>query len=243
MTLRIGHRGAAGSAPENTLAAFRRAVELGVDGVEFDVHPTADGHLVVIHDPTLDRTTSGSGLVCRTPLNVVRSLDAGSWYRPQWAGERVPTLAEVVAAVPEPCRLFVELKAGSVRYPGVEERLVAELRRLGALPRAHVLSFDHHALRRIRALAPDLPTGMLYMGHPIDPVAMARGCGATALHPAWHYLTPEAVALAHASGLAVYAWTVNEPDEIALVRGCGVDGIVSDFPERLPPGPHHQSAR
>lgn len=233
MALRIGHRGAAGSAPENTLASFRRAVELGVDGVEFDVHPTADGHLVVIHDHALDRTTSGRGIVSQRPLAEIRSLDAGSWYGPEWAGERVPTLAEVVAALPERCRIFVELKAGSVRYPGVEERLVAELRRLGAFGRTQVSSFDHHALRRVRELAPELRTGMLYECRPIDPLTMARACGATALHPSWHYLTPEEVAAAHAAGLAVNIWTVNDSAAIALVRDCGVDGIISDFPERL----------
>lgn len=234
MVARIGHRGAAGTAPENTLASFRRAAALGCDGVEFDLHRTADGHLVVIHDPYLERTTSGRGLVRDTTLAGIRTLDAGGWKGPEFAGERVPTLAEVVRdPALQGLFLYVELKAGSIHYPGIEAQLAGELRALGCTGRVQVSSFDHVALKALRGLDPDLPLGMLYAGNLLDPVGMAQAIGANALHPAWEFVTPDLVRAAHAAGLQVNVWTVNAPEHVARMRACGVDGIMSDFPEIL----------
>ncbi|WP_375221992.1 glycerophosphodiester phosphodiesterase, partial [Symbiobacterium thermophilum] len=157
----IGHRGAAGTHPENTMVSFRRAFELGVDGIEFDVHRTADGHLVVIHDPAVDRTTDGSGLVMAMTLEQIRALDAGSWKDPRFAGERVPTLQELVRATPPGVRLYLELKAGSVHYPGIEQELVDLLKAEGVLDRTQVSSFDHRALVKLKEICPELPLGML----------------------------------------------------------------------------------
>lgn len=233
VVLRIGHRGASGTHPENTLAAFRQAAVLGADGIEFDVHRTRDGHLVVIHDPTLDRTTTLTGLVRDRTLAEVRGADAGSWKDPRFAGERVPLLEEVLREAPARLKLFLELKAGSIHYPGIEEDLVRMLRKEGALERVQVSSFDHHALLRLRQIAPELSLGMLYTCNPVDPVGMARAIGATALHPRFEWVTPELVQRAHASGLQVYTWTVNDSAWVAEMKRCGVDGIMSDFPDRI----------
>ncbi len=234
MAARIGHRGAAGTAPENTLISFRRAAALRCDGVEFDLHRTADGHLVVIHDERLDRTTTGHGLVRSATLAGIRTLDAGQWKGPEFGGERVPTLAEVVLD-PDLQGLFLhmEMKAGSLHYAGIEEQLVQELRELGCLHRVRVSSFDHVGLKQLHDLAPELPLGMLYDCNPLDPVGMAQAIGATALHPAWYFVTPQLVQAAHAAGLQVNVWTVNCPEVLAHVRNCGVDGIMSDFPDML----------
>jgi glycerophosphoryl diester phosphodiesterase len=231
--LKIGHRGAAASAPENTLVSFRRAVELGADAVEFDLHRTRDGRFVVIHDETLDRTTNGHGPVDARTFDELRRLDAGSWRGREFAGERIPTFEEVVAALPPRILLFAELKAGSSRAPGIEADLVRSIRALGAGDRVRVSSFDHRALATVRRLDPALQTGALFVFLPVDPVAIARSCGAQALHPSFHYVTPEVVAEAHAEGVAVNTWTVNEPADIARLRAMGVDGIFSDHPERL----------
>jgi glycerophosphoryl diester phosphodiesterase len=234
MTLCIGHRGAAGSTPENTLRSFRRARELGAAGVEFDVHRTADGHLVVIHDAWLDRTTTGSGLVRDLSLEQVRAADAGVTRGEQFRGERVPTLTEVIAEYPD--LLFLELKAGSIHYPGIEAELVDLLRQTGAASRTQVSSFDHHALLRIRELDPALETGLLHGCNLLDPVGAARAAGCTALHPEWYWVTPAYVARAHEAGLTVNVWTVNEPWLIEQMRRCGVDGIMTDYPERMKGG-------
>lgn len=234
MTLRIGHRGAAGTHPENTLASFRRAVEAGMDGIELDVHRTRDGHLVVIHDPTLDRTTDGTGYVRDLTLDQVRQADAGKWKGDRFAGERVPTLQELFRALPSSLRFFVELKAGSIHYPGIEEDLVRLIRAEGMEGRTEVSSFDHQALLRISRLAPDLELGMLFADNPVNPVRMAQECGARALHPFWQWVTPEMVRSARSAGLRVAVWTVNDPAYISLLRDqLRVDGIMSDFPERL----------
>lgn len=231
MTLRIGHRGAAGTAPENTLISFLRAKELGAQGCEFDVHRTKDGHLVVIHDPDLHRTTDGKGLIRDLTLAQIREVDAGAWKGEEFRGQRVPTLAELIDAYPD--LLFLELKAGSTHYPGIESDLVAVLRETGALDRTQVSSFDHQALFLLHQLEPTLPTGMLHSCNLLNPVSLAQELGCTALHPNWHWVTPQYVAKAHAANLQVNTWTVNEPFLIAHMRALGVDGIMSDYPERL----------
>ena len=233
MTLRIGHRGAAGTYPENTLCSFQRAVELGCNGVEFDVHRTSDGHLVVIHDALVNRTTNGSGLVREMTLADLSSLDAGSWKGAQFCGERIPTLQEVIRSTPAGFQLFIELKAGSIHYPGIEADLLRVIKEEGARSRVQISSFDHHALRRIHELDPGMPLGMLFSENLLDPIGMAKAMGATALHPTWEWVTPDLVAQAHAAGLQVNVWTVNLPLAATMMRHAGVDGIMSDFPERL----------
>ena len=231
--LKIGHRGAAAHAPENTLASFRRAVELGADAIEFDLHRTRDGGFVVIHDDTVDRTTNGHGKVAALSLAELRRLDAGSWKASEFAGERIPTFEEVIEAVPERVTLFAELKAGSARSPGIEDALARFIRERNVMDRLRVSSFDHRALARLRPLLPELQTGALFTCLPVDLVALGRNAGAQAVHPSFHYLTRDAVEEAHRAGLAVYAWTVNEPTDIDAVRAMGVDGMFSDHPDRL----------
>jgi glycerophosphoryl diester phosphodiesterase len=235
VTLRIGHRGAAGTAPENTLVSMRRALEIGVDAVEFDIHRTKDGVLVVMHDFTVDRTTGGTGTIADMTLAELRQLETGSWKGAEFAGEGMPTLAELVQAVPAPVVFFLEVKAGSYRYPGIEEQLVAFFQEHGMLDRVQVSSFDHIALLKLRELLPGLPTGMLYSERPVDPVAMAKACGATAIHPHWAMISREVVAAAHTAGLQVNVYTPNTPAAIAACYAMGVDGIITDYPERLKP--------
>lgn len=230
-TLRIAHRGAAGTYPENTLASFRRAMEIGVDGVETDVHRTKDGHLVIIHDPLVDRTTNGTGLVRDLTLEQIKALDAGSWKGSQFAGERIPTLREFIREVP--CMLFLELKYGSIHYPGIEEELLNVIHEEGARGRVQISSFDHKALKHIHELDPAMPLGMLYGDNLLNPVALAREVGAEALHPSFDWVTPQFVAEAHAAGLKINTWVANWPWAIAMLKQVGVDGIMSDFPERL----------
>ncbi len=233
MALRIGHRGAAGTHPENTMVSFQWAVELGVDGIEFDVHRTMDGHLVVIHDAMVDRTTNGSGMIMAMGLAEIRALDAGVKKDARFAGERIPTLQELIRAIPAEVQLFLELKAGTVHYPGIEADVVRVLREEGTMGRVQVSSFDHHALKRLHELAPELPLGMLFADNLLDPVRLAQEVGAEAIHPAWEWVTEEMVQAAHAAGLKVNTWTVNHPFMLARVKAFGVDGIISDFPEIL----------
>jgi glycerophosphoryl diester phosphodiesterase len=180
-----------------------------------------------------DRTTSGHGLVREHTLEQVRSLDAGAHFGPEFSGERVPTLDEVLAWARERCVIDVEIKGGPAPYPGIEERVVELLTRHGMLDRSIVISFDHPTVRRVKALAPDLATGVLYACRPVDPVGVARAAAADAILPHWSYCTAEDVERAHAAGLSVHPWTTSEPAEIRALLGMGVDSIASNHPDRV----------
>ncbi len=227
----VAHRGASGEAPENTLAAFRRALEIGVNAVELDVHLTCDGEPVVIHDHMLDRTTDGRGLVKDQTLAAVRRLDAGRWFGERFAGERVPTLAEALDLL-RPVRVIIEVKNGPIYYPGIAARVAAEVRAAGH-PSVTVSSFDHPVLVELKAGAPELQTAVLFVGRPVNPVGLALDAGANALHPHWAFLTPELVAAAHTAGLRVETWTVDDPLYMAHVVGMAPDGVMTNHPDRL----------
>jgi glycerophosphoryl diester phosphodiesterase len=226
----IAHRGASGTCPENTLAAFRRAAALGVPMVELDVQLTRDHEVVVVHDWTLDRTTDGTGPVRDRTLAEIRRLDAGTWFGPTFRGERVPTLAEVLAAVP--VAVNVELKP--VGDDGLEVRALAAVESAGALGRVVFSSFDPAALGRLRARSRAATLAVLWEREAIaDALELAERVAARALHLRKDAVTSDALARTVRAGLPVRAWTVNDPAESARLRAAGVAGIFTDFPERF----------
>ncbi len=237
--LNIGHRGASAAAPPNTLAAFRRAAELGADGVELDAHLSADGVVVVIHDFTVDSTTDGSGRVAELSLAALRELDAGSRFDPAFAGERIPTLDEVFAAVGQRLLINVELKDMSMRDRGLEAAVAALVERHGLAERVLISSFNPFALQRMRRRAAHLPLGLLYETAPLS--RLARGIAGwmprlrpEALNPHWAMLDAADVRRMHARGQRVVAWTVDEVDDMRRLSGWGVDAIITNHPERFP---------
>jgi glycerophosphoryl diester phosphodiesterase len=226
----IAHRGASGTCPENTLAAFRRAAALGADMIELDAQRTRDGAVIVIHDWTLERTTDGTGAVGERTLEEVRRLDAGSWFDGAFRGERVPTLAEVLGAVP--LAVNVELKPRG--DDGLEAAALAVVEAAGVLGRVVFSSFDLASLERLRARSPLAAVAVLYEAGSISDATRCAGrVGARALHLRKDMATGEALAAAAAAGLAVRVWTVNEPAEMARLLGAGVNGIFTDYPERF----------
>jgi glycerophosphoryl diester phosphodiesterase len=226
----IAHRGASGTAPENTLPAFRRAEELGADMIELDVQLTRDGHPVVIHDRTLDRTTSGRGAVRRRTLAEIGLLDAGFWFGRRFADTRVPTLGEVLEAVGIP--INVELKAAG--DDGLERRVLDTVTRAGALDRVVFSSFDGASLGRLRALSGDADLAVLWPGRAIArAVALADRVGARSLHLRTSRVVASAITAGHAAGFAVRVWTVNAPAEFARLTDAGADGVFTDYPERF----------
>jgi glycerophosphoryl diester phosphodiesterase len=226
----IAHRGASGTAPENTLPAFRRAEELGADMIELDVQLTRDGHPVVIHDWTLDRTTSGRGAVRRRTLEEIAALDAGAWFGRAFAGTRVPRLDQALSAVG--IRINVELKASG--DDGLERRVLDTVERSGALGRVIFSSFDAASLGRLRALSGAADLAVLWAGRSISrAVALAGRVGARSLHLRTSRIVAGAIASGHAAGLAVRVWTVNAPTEFARLTDAGADGVFTDYPERF----------
>jgi glycerophosphoryl diester phosphodiesterase len=233
---RIGHRGAAAEAPENTLASFRRALELGVTMIECDLQLTADGEVVVFHDWTLERTTDGSGVVCELPLAAIRRLDAGAWRDRRFAGERVPTLDETLELVVPAARLNLELKCrgGRAEARALASAALAAVTARGAVDRVLFSSFNGTCLEEVRAASPKVRIGVLWDAPPHETAfARAAQVGAVALHPRAGMVTRTLLREAHDLGLLVYVWTVNPVDEIVRLVREGVDGVISDHPARL----------
>ncbi len=235
------HRGGGHYAPENTLAGFAMGARLGADLLEMDVQMTADGAVVVVHDATVDRTTNGSGLVKDYTLAALQALDAGSWFNarypqradPAYVGLRVPTLAEVLAwGREQPVGFSIELKHGPIFYTGLEEAVVEIVRGAGLLERVQFMSFDHHAVRRVKEIAPAVPTGAIWSGRLIDPIGAVRAARADVANQSAALLTAEAVAEAHAAGLAVQC-LVNDPTFAAQVAALGVDVLDTDYPDLI----------
>jgi glycerophosphoryl diester phosphodiesterase len=232
----IAHRGASGHAPENTMAAFRLAVELGARFIETDLQLTRDARVIAIHDLTLDRTTSGKGPVHSLPLDQIRTLDAGAWFGDRGAesylGERVPTLEEILDFAKEHDVIFyLEIKSGSAW--GIENVVVAVLRDHNASARVVILSFEPSALDSIHRLDPTMMTGFLCEHPSGDLVERTVRAGARQLVARGDLITPAVIEKAHHAGLQVVAWTINEPEQMRRLIETGVDGIITDYPDRL----------
>lgn len=230
--LAMGHRGASGSAPENTMASFQRAKDLGADAVECDVHLSADGHLIVIHDATLDRTTNGRGPVSTLPMNQLKALDAGAWFGPAFSGEPLPTLEELLEWSATGLPVVIEVK-WHPEAPKVVEACIALVDRMRASERVAFIAFDHRVALGIKQARPQWNCGVLYVGHPVDPVGLANAAQADGLLPQFGFATPELVAQAHAAQKWVAVWSPNEEAEILHALNAGVDMIGTNFPERL----------
>jgi glycerophosphoryl diester phosphodiesterase len=234
--LNFAHRGAREVAPENTLAAFHVAQEIGASGVELDVMLTSDGEVVVIHDDTLDRTTDGSGRVRDMTLSKLKTLDAGSWFDPRFAGQRIPTLQEVLELIGGRMILDIELKSRSLTDDRLEVKVVELVERNDLVDSAILSSFNPLAIWRVKRLNPRLATGLLYMEDTPLPLRRAwlrplvRPDG---LHPRHTMVRPAYVCWAKERGYSIIAWTVNDLHEMRRLIGLGVDGVITDRPERL----------
>jgi len=226
--LGVAHRGASRYAPENTLIAFRLALEHGAPAVECDIQRTRDGHLVVIHDQIVDRTTDGRGAVGDHDLEDLRRLDAGRWFSPEFAGERVPLLDEVLGLVRGHTLLALEIKNSPVFYEGIEQQVVNAVRSRGMEEDVLLISFDHKILQNVRAVAPELATGILYAARLADAPGAARAAHADALCVEWGFLTGDVMAQAREANLGVVVWTVDDERILRRCEAMGVDGIISN---------------
>lgn len=232
----FAHRGARRVAPENTLPAFAAALDMGADGIELDVHLTADGQLVVIHDFNVDKTTDGQGLVAQMTAAELRRLDAGSHFGAPFAGTRIPTLEEVFDLIGARCRVNIEIKSMDIYARDASDAVAAFIRQLGLYEQVIVSSFNPISLIKLRDLDPAIALGVLYdsemptffrrvwAGPPIVPEAQ---------HP--HHLLIDAAYMAWAQGIGnqVNTWTVNEPDEARRLAALGVHTLITDVPDVL----------
>jgi glycerophosphoryl diester phosphodiesterase len=232
-TLFQAHRGASGLAPENTPAAYELCLQWKPDYIELDVQLSRDGHLVVIHDPTLKRTTNGTGNVKDYTLAELKALDAGSWFDAKYTGERIPTLLEVIQQVRGRVKLAIEIKYGSIMYPGIEEKLVDLIVQEGMLEDVVFSSFNWDSIRQVKQLEPRAKTQIIAYGHSSEFVPLAASFGCSFIAVEWHYVTPQMLAAAAKAGLQLNAWVIDDPAEIARWIGLGVPVITTNRPDRF----------
>jgi glycerophosphoryl diester phosphodiesterase len=234
--LKIAHRGASAHAPENTLASFRLAVEMSAKFIETDLQLTRDAKIVAMHDATVDRTTNGRGRISKMSLVELRGLDAGVKFLSvdgkSYKGERVPTLDEILEfAKTADVTFYLELK--ETQGWGFEQSLVGSLRRADAINRVVIISFDAEVLSTVKRIAPELTTGFLCEKPTTQLIEKAVAIGAKQFLPRPDKITLEIIVAAHHAKLLVVAWTVNEIEDMRTVEAMGVDGIISDYPDRL----------
>lgn len=216
----IGHRGARGHEPENTIRGIRRALAMGVRGIEIDVH-AVHGRLLVIHDDSLTRVAGVDKQLHELTFDELRKLDVGS-------GEQIPLLEEVLAIMPHEILFNIEMKG-----KGCASLLVPILSRHQAPEQLLVSSFHHLELRQFHMAMPSIATGILLCGMPLRMVSDARECGATHININLENATPDVIEEIHQAGMKVLVYTVNNPQDIERMRTLGVDGIFTDFPDRV----------
>ena len=224
--LKIGHRGAKGHEPENTLISFEKAIEMGADGIELDVHLSIDGHLIVIHDETIDRTTNGKGVVNQLTLQALKSFTINEKHS-------IPTLEEVLDLVDKRCFVNIELKNQDTAEKVVQ--LIEHYSSEKNWEKEHfiVSSFDWHAMQQVRFLNENIRIGVLTETDLDLAISFARFLKAEALHPDFQLLTNEYTTKIQEKGILVFPWTVNETDDIERIKSFNVDGIITDFLDRI----------
>lgn len=231
----FAHRGASAYAPENTLPAFEKAVQMGADGVELDIHLSRDGQLVVIHDELLDRTTNGHGFVKDFTLAELKKLDASKPRASLGFNKlEIPTLEEVYALLADTALCVnVEVKNSIFLYPGILEKALETEAKAGMSGRVLYSSFNHYAMREMKRISPQSETGLLYSSMLIEPWNAAKNANADALHPFFPSVanTPDLISKCRKNGIAVNTWTVDEPEYIRAMLMLGVDSVITNKPD------------
>ena len=230
-----GHRGNAAECPETTLASFQSAIDLGVDVIECDVHLSEDGGLPVIHDHLLDRTTNGSGLVRDQTMAELKRLDAGSWKEPRFAGERIPSIGEVLDLARGKVGVAIEIKNLPLPYAGIEEAVVSAVKNADMVADVVVISFDHRCLKRIGEMEPEILTGVLEASRPVDVLRVMDDAQADVFCPHWASIEPETAAELHAAGKLIGVWTVDDPFALTWSKALPANAIYTNKPRTIRP--------
>lgn len=233
-TVIYAHRGASGSAPENTMAAFKKAFSLGSHGIECDVQMTKDGKLVICHDELVDRTTDGKGLIKDKTYEQIMALDAGSWFDSKYKGERMPLLEELLEFVKESGMYFnLELKTGIVQYNGIEEKVVDMVKSYGLLDKTIFSSFNHYSIYEIKCKCPEAFTGALYMEGLYKPWKYLESIKCDCAHIFYMAAQPTITEGLLQNGYTINTFTVDDLDTAKMLVKSGVEGIITNHPERM----------
>lgn len=238
----IAHRGAMAYAPENTIAAFKLGIELCADAIELDLRQTKDKIPVALHDATVNRTTNGNGNVLNYTLAELKKLDAGSWFNNKFNSEKIPSLQEVIDIVTDSVILIIELKEGNETYPDIEENAISIIRENKIESHTILKSFDPNVLERLRKLAPDIPLLYVYtfrlpwLGMIIDrgiTFGSIFNIDTDYLQPHRFFLSESFVKAAQSHGFKIISWGVNSEEDIIESLEYGVDGIETDYPDKV----------
>jgi glycerophosphoryl diester phosphodiesterase len=225
----FAHRGASAYAPENTMAAFKKAIELGSGGIELDVHRTKDGQIVVIHDEAIDRTSDGRGKVKEMTLPELLRFDFGSWFSDDYVGERIPTLEQVMEYLHDfDGILNIEIKEAAT---GIESAVVALINKYGMRDKVIISSFDHYILFGFKEFDDGIKTGALFMENLYEPWNYVKRFGASAIHPFYRSVNPEIIKQCRTNGIDVNVFTVDRADDIKMFAEVGASGIITNVPD------------
>ena len=228
--IRIAHRGASRIAPENTLAAFKEAIEIGVDAVELDLQGTADEQVVVIHDASLDRTTDQSGQIKEASLETIKQADAGTWFDPKFAGESVPTLAEALVSIADNAIALLEIKDVSIT-----KSVVRIVQNMDMVEQSVIISFHSSAIQTVRSLEPRLPTGYIIGSKEnIEPIQLCQQLGllgSSLLNVDHRLVTEDFIYEIRRRGITLWCWTVDDINRMRELQELGIQGITSNRPE------------
>ena len=225
--IKIGHRGAAGLAPENTKAGFKKAIELGLDMIELDIQLTKDNQIVVVHDYNLERIAGVSSKINELTLKQLKEIDIGSYFGDQFSDQRIMTLKEVISVVKTKLMLNIEIKMLEDKSQLLINKLKQLLTEENFIDQVIISSFNHCYLQE---LGPEFKTAILINSHPVDPVTMIESANANGIHPNHKLLTPQLIQQVQQAGYFVNTWTVNDSAKIKQLKEWGIDGIVSDNP-------------
>ncbi len=230
----FGHRGFSGKYPENTMLAFRKAVEAGVDGMEFDVQLSKDGEIVIIHDEKVDRTTDGKGNVRDMTLAELKKLDASAAFKGVYGKNEIPTLREYFDYIKDKDIISnIELKTGVFVYPGIEKKVCDLIAEYGLEEKIILSSFNHETIMRCAEVAPEIKRGFLSEDWLVNFGRYAEENGAACCHPNCICLHEENVKEMHDRGREINTWTVNEPEDIKRLSSLGVDALIGNYPDRM----------
>lgn len=230
----FAHRGFSGKYPENTMLAFQKAVEIGVDGIELDVHLTKDNVLVIIHDEDIKRTCDGEGLIRDFTYEELKRFDASATFRGVYDFNGIPTLREYFELVKDTDVITnIELKTGIFEYPTIEKRVIDMISEYGLEDKIILSSFNHYTILRCQEIAPHIKRGFLSESWLINYGAYTKAGGAQCCHPIHFFLTQETVKEMHDAGCEINTWTVNEYDDIKRLAALGVDSLIGNFPDRM----------
>ncbi|EJP6472893.1 glycerophosphodiester phosphodiesterase [Clostridium botulinum] len=229
----LAHRGASAYAPENTMVAFKKAIDMNADGIELDVHLSKDGRIVIIHDEKVDRTTNGKGEVKDFTLDELKKLDAGFWFSDEYEGERIPTLEELLKLINNTnIYLNIEIKAGYRIYPNIEEKVIDMIEKYKILDRVIISSFDHYSLVRVKEINLNIKTGMLYEAALYEPWDYARSIKVEALHPNYITLTKKFIDKANINNLEINPYTVNDENHMERLIKSKVTSVITNYPDK-----------